>query len=72
MTRRTLTLTCDHCGDLVRRHLADTDLAANVLPAWRIELHAEGWSFDGELDACPTCTQAAEPVDFIPAEEITR
>ncbi|MFC9966304.1 hypothetical protein ACFVH4_18910 [Nocardia ignorata] len=68
MTRRTLTLTCDHCGNLVRRHLAATESTATVLPELRAQLAAEGWTYDGDLDTCPTCTTT--PVAFVPAEEI--
>ncbi|MFD4444892.1 hypothetical protein ACFWPK_34465 [Nocardia sp. NPDC058519] len=71
MTRRTLTLTCDHCGDLVRRHLAETETMAAVLPELRAQLFAEGWAHDDDGDTCPACTEtAAEPVDLIPTQEI--
>lgn len=71
MMRRTLTQTCDHCGALARRHLADTETQADVLPAWQVELFAEGWSFEPGGDTCPACTKAdAKPVDLIPVQEI--
>ncbi|MEV4155441.1 hypothetical protein AB0J48_20665 [Nocardia salmonicida] len=71
MIRRTLTLTCDHCGAIARRHLATTEVEAVVEKAWRIELFAEGWTYDEDTDVCPACTKtAAEPVDLIPTQEI--
>lgn len=71
MTRRTLTVTCDYCGKLARRHLADAEHEVIVLPGWRAELAAEGWAYDGALDICPTCI-AATPVAYVPFEETTR
>lgn len=63
-TRRTMTLTCDHCGAIARRHLTDYEHETTVLPGWRIELAAEGWEFD-RLDTCPDCA----PVPLTITEE---
>lgn len=68
-TRRTLTLTCDHCGAIARRYLAADDVPT-VERAWLADLAAEGWSVDGGPDTCPACTTAdAAPVAYIPIEE---
>jgi hypothetical protein len=69
MTHRTLTLTCDHCGAIARRHLGDPEHDPTVTRAWHADLAAEGWSL-GEHDTCPACTKAdAKPVDLIPVQE---
>ncbi|NEW49368.1 hypothetical protein GV792_04830 [Nocardia cyriacigeorgica] len=73
MTRRTLTLTCDHCGAITRRYLAAGADEAAAERALRAELAAEGWSVDSGPDACPACTRTtAEPVAYIPAPEVAR
>lgn len=69
-TRRTMTLTCDHCGAIARRYLAAGADEAAAERALRAELAAEGWSVDGGPDTCPACTTAdAAPVAYIPIEE---
>lgn len=72
-TRRTMTLTCDHCGAIARRYLAAGADEAAAERALRAELAAEGWSVDSGPDACPTCTAAATaPVAYIPIEGASR
>lgn len=71
MTHRTLTLTCDHCGAIARRHMTEYEHESIVLPAWRIELFAEGWVFNTDGDICPGCTGfGTKPINFLPAQEI--
>ncbi|WP_446224949.1 hypothetical protein ACTWPB_07480 [Nocardia sp. IBHARD005] len=65
MTRRTLTLTCDWCGAMVRRHLTATEDPAVIHPQLRAELEAEGWLLR-ETDTCPECA----PVPLTITEEI--
>lgn len=65
MTRLTLTLTCDHCGAIARRHLTDYEHEALVLPAWQADLATEGWAFAAR-DTCPACV----PVPLTITEEI--
>ncbi|MFC4124895.1 hypothetical protein [Nocardia rhizosphaerae] len=70
MTRRTLTLTCDHCGALVRRNLTSFDNERLVLHRWQAELKTEGWEFAGdcEHDVCPACARA-QAIPFTTTEE---
>lgn len=67
MTRRTLTLTCDHCGAIARRHLTRFDNECLVQQRWQAELEVEGWTFAGgcEHDVCPACS----PVPLTITEE---
>ncbi len=69
MTRRTLTLTCDHCGYLQRRDIPDGQTRDDIEPGWHAELEAEGWTFAGgcEHDVCPACS----PVPLTITEETT-